>query len=365
MPQRTEIVGTDHDGHKVAATMHHKSDTPPGQVVYSERFRELDTYFSPLTNDELGLDMNVDAAFGGTPEVVHNGTDTVDWTGSNIIGNKVVFDDSARPHSGTKSVRVDNPALNDIWQFDKGSDLSVSSYVGITMFINIDKDWSNGDSISLYAYDTGSASTVGVQVLIEDYIDEFMFDVWQSVSIPFADLGIVSTDFDALRMGHPSKGGGKSPKFYLDDIQIEQSGTPSEFKTNTPEGQKFYIKVLRFHIIAALDTTLTDNSMYNLSYDKFLSLASLPNGVLLQRHVNDVVTFSIPITQLSDALGIGFNIKNVYSDGTNTGLVLEQYFEEPLVVFGGENSYLSLTISDDLSSLVSFRAIARGTIEIN
>jgi len=366
MSLRSEIVGTDHDGHKVAVTMHHKSDTPPGIVAYTERFRDLDTHFSPLTNDELGLDMNVDAAFGGVPEIVYNGTDTVAWTGSEIVGNKVTFDSTDRAHSGTKSVKVDNPALNDIWQFDKGSDLSVSGYVGITLFINIDKDWSSGDSVSLYAYDTGSASTIGVQVLIEDYIDEFMFDVWQSVSIPFADLGISVTDFDAIRMSLAAKAGGpgKAPKFYLDDIQVEQSGTPSEFKTNTPEGRKFYIKVLRFHIIAALNTTLTDNSMYNLSYNKFLSLTALANGVLLQRRVDNVVTFSIPITQLSDALGIGFNIKNVYSDGTNTGLVLEQYFEEPLVVFGGDNSYLSLSISDDLSGLVSFRAITRGTIEI-
>jgi len=365
MSLRSEIVGTDHDGHKVAVTMHHKSDTPPGAVVYTEPYRELTPQFAPFINGEAGVNMNVNAAFGGVPEIVYDGTDTVAWTGSEIVGNKVTFDSTDRAHGGTKSVKVDNPALNDIWQFDKGSDLSVSGFVGITLFVNIDKDWSADDSVSLYAYDTGSASTIGVEVLIEDYLNQFDFDVWQAVSIPFIDLGISATDFDAIRMSLAAKQGGpgKAPKFYLDDIQVEQSGTPSEFRTSTPEGKKYFVKIIRLHLVDALSTALTDNSMQSLSYNKLLGVTALINGILLQRTFKGEITFSVPLHQLSDFLNIGFSIKDTYSDGTNTGLVLEIEFPNSVIVMGGENSYLSFTVSDDLSGLVSFRAVARGIIE--
>jgi len=365
MSLRSEIVGTDHDGHKVAVAMHHKSDTPPGAVVYTEPYRELTPQFAPFINGEAGVNMNVDAAFGGAPEIVYNGTDTVAWTGSEIVGNKVTFDSTDRAHGGTKSVKVDNPALNDIWQFDKGSDLAVSGFVGITLFINIDKDWSEGDSVSLYAYDTGGAVTIGVPILIEDYLDEFDFDVWQAVSIPFTDLGISATNFDSIRMSLAGKAGGpgKAPKFYIDDMQIEQTGTPSEFKTSTPEGKKYFIKIIRLHLVDALSTALADNSMPSLSYNKLLGVSALTNGILLQRTHKGVVTFSVPLRQLSDFLNIGFSIKDTYSDGTNTGLVLEIEFPDSLVVMGGDNSFLSFGVSDDLSGLVSFRAVARGIIE--
>jgi len=365
MSLRSEIVGTDNDGHKVAVAMHHKSDTPPGAVVYTESYRELTPQFAPFINGDAGVNMNVDAAFGGVPEIVYDGTDTVAWTGSEIVGNKVTFDSTDRAHGGTKSVKVDNPALNDIWQFDKGSDLVVSGYVGVTLFINIDKDWSADDSVSLYAYDTGGAVMIGQEVRIEDYLDQFDFDVWQSVSIPFADLGISVTNFDVIRMSLTDKQGGpgKAPKFYIDDMQIEQTGTPSEFKTSTPEGKKYFIKIIRLHLVDALNTTLSDNSMPALSYNKLLGVTALTNGILLQRTHKGVVTFSVPLRQLSDFLNIGFSIKDTYSDGTNSGLVLEIEFPDSLVVMGGENSFLSFGVSDNLSGLVSFRAVARGIIE--
>lgn len=364
----TEIIGTDKNAHKVAATMHHKEDTNPGVIVYTEELREFDTEIQPFLNPDVGFQMNVNGAFGGTPEIVHVGTgDGTYWTGSNIIGSKVNFNSGDRFQAGTVSVKIDNPALNDVWQFLSGAPLAVADYAGISFWINIDKDWSTGDSINICLYDTSGAALVGIWVLVEDYVDEFNFDVWQKVTIPFDDLGVTdaSPDFDAIRMEHLAKGAGKSPKFYLDTIQIEETGDPYTFRTNTKSGSVYHIDSLLITITDAYTGTLADNGLPNLSYNKLLNMAALSNGLLLQRTVDNVVTFSLPLTQLLDFVQIGFSVKELFGDGTNATIVLEQKFPRPLLIYGGDNSFLSITVTDDLTGFIACTALARGSLEIN
>jgi len=359
-----ELVGKNGTARKVAVSCHVKEDVHTGLVAYTEPYRDFENQFAPFVNSEYGANMNIDGAFGGTPLGIHDGIDSTLWTGSNIVGGKAVFNNTARPRTGTNSVRIDNPAINDIWQFDKGSDLVVADYVAITIYINIDKDWSTGDSVSLYCWDTSGATIVGALVLLEDYMDEFNFDVWQTISIPFADLGLTTTNFDAIRMEHVGKGGGKSPKFYLDDMQVEQSGTPAIFKTETPIKTKYYIDKLIITVVDALDTTLANSSMPSLSYDKILGLAELTNGILLQRTVKNKITFSAPLRKLGDFMAIGFDINSHICDGTNTLITLGIDFPKPLLTFGGSQSFLSLQVSDDLTGLIHLNAVARGSIEV-
>ena len=86
-----KIVGTNGTARTVEAKMHVKEDVPVGVLAYTEPYREFDTRIAPFINPELGASMNVNAAFGGTPILVHDGEDTVAWTGSNIVGGKVNF----------------------------------------------------------------------------------------------------------------------------------------------------------------------------------------------------------------------------------------------------------------------------------
>lgn len=351
------VKGSSKRGETLEVEMSQRNGHPSGAVVYATTLEDFDLQYAPFVNETYGTAMNQDVAFGGTPEIVHVGTsDGVYWTGSNIVGGKANFNSGDRAYAGSVSVKINNPALNDIWQFNKGSYVTTSNYTAITGFINIDKDWSAGDSISLYCWDVAGSNIVGNEVFIEDYIDEFSFDTWQSISIPFQDLGLVSTDFDAIRMGHPSKGGGKSPKFYLDNIQVEQTGTPIIFKTDTPTNVNYHIDKLVI--------TLIDDVTGGLSYDKLMGLTTLTNGANLQHIRKDKSQFSLSIRQLSNLLGVGFKITNQQDDGVNTIITLEQDFKKPLIIKGGTTDYLSITITDDLGGLLQFTAAARGSIEV-
>jgi len=326
-------------------------------VAFTRNLIETDTQIAPFLNADFGEAMNQDAAFGGTPIRAHDGIDTTLWTGSEIVGNKVTFNSGDRAQVGSNSIKVDNPALNDIWQIARGSDVDPSTYTAVTMFVNIDKDWSEGDSVAFYAWDSGLGVQVGATVLLESYMDEFQFDTWMSVVIPFADLGLTTTTFDSFRMGLIGKGGGKAPKFYLDEWIIQQTGTPLQYKTNTPRGTVYRINDITLTFVDA--TTAT-----TLSHDKLLDMSQLTNGILITRTVDDVVTFASSLTDLRDFLKLGFEITNYQADGASAILTLQTKFIQPLTVFGGENSFISLTVSDDLSGFTEMTAIARGSIDL-
>lgn len=349
-----KVAGTIKNGELCEADLH-RCGNDRGLVVFTVPLHEDFQRSAFAVNADLGFQMAVDAGFGGTPEVVHVGiSDGVNWTGSNIVGGKGNFDSGDRANSGTVSVKWDNMALNDIIEFDQGSDLTASDHVAVTMAVNIDKDWSAGDSISLYAYDTGLASTIGTEVFIEDYLNEFSFDVWQNVVIPFVDLGLASTDFDAFRMSHPSKGGGKSPKFYIDDFQVEQQGVPAVFSIESPSGEVFSVE--KFTLTFIDNTPFADG----LSYDKILGLTRLANGVQIFRTQSNIINFASLFTSIGDLTIGGGEKSDHYGDATNTVASFDIVFSEPISLDPRSNDSLSIVVSDDLSGLISFTALARG-----
>lgn len=350
-----KVAGTIKNGELCEADLHRCGDDR-GLVVFTVPLHTDFQRSAFANNSELGFQMAVDAGFGGTPDVVHVGiSDGVNWTGSNIVGGKGNFNSGDRANSGTVSVKWDNMNLNDIIEFDKGSDITTSDHVAVTMAVNIDKDWSAGDSISLYAYDTGTASTIGSEVFLEDYLNKFSFDVWQNAVIPFDDLGLASTDFDAFRMSHVSKGGGKSPKFYIDDFQVEQQGTPAVFKIESLSGEIFMVE--KFTLTFIDDTPF---SVGGLSYDKLLGLTRLTNGIQIFRTQGSIINFAGAFTSIGDLTIGGGELKNHYGDATNTVASFDVIFSEPVALDPRSNDSLSLVVADDLSGLISFTMLARG-----
>ena len=113
----------------------------------------------------------------------------------------------------------------------------------------------------------------------------------------------------------------------------------------------------------ALAGTLANGAgMVPLSYDDILGVSTLGNGILLRSVVNGVPSFSGLFTSITDFLSIGFKIENAMSDGTNTSIQLVQSFPDPLIIKGAPSqNFLSMTISDDLSGLLKFSALLRGS----
>jgi len=363
---QTEIRGADKEGvdRKVGTHSRYREN---GMLVYTEPRHVPLAKFLPLINTENGAAMNIDAGFSGTPDNVHNGIDTVYWTGSNIIGSSVTFNSTDTgtgwPTDGTRSVYVNGPSLNDVWEFDKGSSLDLSGYVAITMQIYIDRRWNGADSVEIYGWD-GSAE-VGIRAKLEDYMNETNYDVAQSITIPLTEMELESSSITGLRMEFVANTG-TSPEFYLDQIQVQQSGGDVEYRTFHNVERQFSASKFVISIVDALNPAVTNiGGMDPLSYNQLLGVSSLSNGILLRSIIDGEIDFSGRLYNLQDFLRVGFKISNSMSDGTNTAITLEQDLVTPLIIEGPQSrNYISMSISDDLTGLLDLRAGLRG-YEVN
>lgn len=353
---------TDGKGSNGTASVQTKRDES-GLVVYSHPLREFSPESTPFFNPDNGIEMAISGGFSGTPELVHNGGDTAAWTGSNIIGSSVDFASTTRPRTGTFSVRANSPSLGDVWQFDKGSNIDLSNYVALTIWINVNRRWGAGDSVNIFGYDTGTGLQVGNSVNIQDYINETDFDVWQEAVIPLSDMGLNSSTVDAIRMSI-NAAAGQTPDFYIDDFDVQESTTSVSYTLEPEQGRILYLNELRFNFVDAYDASLLNNSMYNLSYNQILGQAKLNAGIQLQRFKQGEIQFSAIFTCLNDFLRVGIGIDQAISDGTNTSIVLKRIFTEFFELDSRQEDKLVITINDNLSGLISFSVFGLGKEEI-
>jgi len=113
----------------------------------------------------------------------------------------------------------------------------------------------------------------------------------------------------------------------------------------------------------ALDTTLANASMPNISYDQILGVPELSIGISYQRFQDENVIFSATIRKLADLIQFAeVRIEDVICDGTNTFMTVKSTFIEPFILKSEDNDELRLTINDNLSGLLWLRA-AIGTKE--
>jgi hypothetical protein len=330
-----------------------------GQVVYTQDMIEFASETTPFINPDNGVQMAITGGFAGTPVVVNDGGDTTAWTGSNIVGVSVDFTSVIRPRTGSASVYVDSPSLSDVWQFAKGSNIDLSSYIAITMWINVDRRWGESDNIVFFGYDTNTTNTIGVSVSLNDYFTETNNDVWQKLVIPLEDMELTTSTIDAFRMAFVNQAGA-TPEFFIDDFQIEETTTSSEYIVTSDPGKILYINEIRLNFIDALNTTLLNSSMFNLSYNKILNESALLSGIFLSRTRAGKTEFSVSFKDINDFISRGFDITTAICDGTNTSIVLARKFTDFFLLDSREDDKISITINDDLSGLISFTATAFG-----
>ena len=334
----------------------------PALVVATRPLKEFENTVKFFSNSDYGSDMNVNALAGGTEIKVHDGIDSALWTGSSIVGGKFTFNSTDRANAGAQSIKVDNAAVNDTMQLAKGASQDLTGYVAISMFINVDKDWKNGDSIALYGWDTAAGLMVGNEVNLEDYFSWNTFDTWLSLIISFDDLGLTEETIDSFRIRIISAEG-KSPKFYMDDIQIEETGMPINYSIKPALGTWLHIQETTFSFVATYAGTLGNATMPNIPYDNFLGV-SLINGLTYSRTQDGEVLFSQTFIDLIDLLQLsGTTITGSGSDGTNTWLTVSARYFEPIILKPENDDQLSYTISDNLSTLLHMRICVGGKIE--
>ena len=331
-----------------------------GQLVLQERFVQLSPEVHPFINSSFGVAMNQSISFGGTPEIIHNGGTSTEWTGTALSGNWD-FADAGK-------VSLTNGNNNNAATFDEetGYSIDMDGFTTLTGKINLSTyDEANNSLTVIFNLDGVS---VGNSIDLNDHIDAGLIGSEQNFVIPKAEFGLLGQLVNGFTITVVRTGGGK-PAFTLDDIQLEETGDAAVFKATTPVGTRYHITQIRIGLadnISGIITgsTTTYPTMPGLAYDAILGVSALSNGIVFTRVQKGVTQFSVVLKKLGDFLTTGSNMVNMISDGTNTYITLMIEFPEPIILEGGDDSFMSYTINDDLSALLQFSAAALGAIEV-
>ena len=342
----------DGGGKSVRACVHSSEDQVGGIVAYTREYDKTIPRRKAFLNNEYGNSLNQDATAGGTPVGIHDGLDSILWTGSEVVGSSVTFNSTNRAFAGTQSIRVDGASLNDVWQVAKGSDQDLSSYETLNMHVNVNRRWTTGDSIAVYGWDTGTGAQVGVSVLLENYMNEFSFDDWQTVNIPLSDMGLENQTIDSFRFEQVGVDG-QSPDYFIDALQLLETGSLIRFTVTPDAGKDLYIDAIRLTIVNNVTGAAARN------YNELLG-ETLANGISIIRTSRQEVIVGRNISDVAEFYAAGFNQVVLEEGATESTLVLEIKFLPYVLLESLYGDDISFGIQDDLSGFTRMTAVARG-----
>ena len=329
-------------------------------AVATVPYREFDNKLAAFSNDTYGVEMNQNAGFSGTSVKIHDGTDNFYWTAQDVVGTKTVYDSTDQNHTtaGAKSIKCNNLPVGEIFEIDKGSTQDLTGHTAFTMWIYVDKDWKLGDAVDFYGWlSTETPAQVGTKVDLSDYFDYSTTDTWHKITIPLADMGLTGLTIDTVRFQQEAAEG-KAPKYYLDDLQIEETGDPITFELTLDKGKWLLVKSFQIVMANTFDSTLANSSMPKIPYDTLLGTA-ITNGIDYKRIQGGVTLSAATISKFVDSMGLsGATITGTGGDATNTWLSLNVQFNETVVLKSENEDKMTLTINDDLSGLLYLRVTA-------
>jgi hypothetical protein len=352
---------TDISSDKSANVINKNHRKPNGLVVYTEPrqdFYSTSLHFETASN---GANMNVDASTSGIALPVHNGNDTPLWTGSNITGSKVNFSSTDQAYTGTQSIKFNGMNNGDIAQIDNGAPVVLAgNYVALSFAVYVDSNWSAGDDIEIYGYDTVAGSIVGTSVSLKNYFDRLNTGVWQLAQIPLADMNLSSATIDSFRIEVVSTQASK-PVWYMDILELEAAAgsQPIKFSIQANNLTRFYKASLLIELANNVSTVLASNSMANLDYTSFLGV-TMSLGLQFSFFSDNKLLTTFIIKDIGDLMSKGFVITNSICDGSNTYLTLRLDFAEPIILDSQYVDTVNITVNDDLSGLLKFRTTAIG-----
>ena len=254
--------------------------------------------------------------------------------------------------------------------FTRASAVNIVSYTGITGYIYVDS-WPASGTKEVRLRFRLAGVDIGTEIDISPFIDVTNQNVWQAFTIPFTgNFNLSGTQLDELVVRTIDIGPGQPPNYYLDAMSLTSAagGSPQTFKLEPRLNELIYVKGIEFVFVFPFDPVATvagatENFAANyLSYNTFLHLAALGNGVRISRIQNEKTLFS-SVTKNNFDL---FNATNrqidlFVSDNTNTIMKVSSNFTGLVELDSTSNDRYEITIQDDLSSLLEFRVRAKAT----
>jgi len=349
-----------------------KEMSPPGLMVYSDPYRLEEN--RPITAVDAGgsTAMNVNGSTaGGTPDAIHDGTDTTLWTASNLSGTNFVFNSTDPDSAADRSIDAVATVNNNEALLTRASTLTFANYTALTGNIYVDS-WPTAGTKEVRFRFRLDGVDIGTTINLSSYINTGTQNTWQSFIIPLTEFALAGTDIDELVITTVDIGGGQPPNYYLDDLSLASTGatgSPTIYTIAPNGGETILIYGFVYNIVFPFNPTATvagatENFVANqyLSYDKFAHLPTLPNGLTVRRIQDNNVGFSNIVTTNWDLLkATNHIIETFVSDGTNTMLKIATQFTGPVELNGNRGDRYEFIVNDDLTDLLAFEIRGRAT----
>lgn len=356
MPIKTSIFGG--EGSNKEAAVVKRNGLPNGLVVYTAPNETPIGQTKAITNPTYGLAMNINAAFSGTPEGIHNGGDSTLWTASALSGTWDFASTTITAYAGSASIEAINTVDGNEAQFQDGTTTDTSAFTAVTGAIYL-TGWPTSGTKEVEIRLRLSGVDVGDIISLSGYIDVSVLNVWQTFTIPIADFGAGGATIDQMIVKTIDIGGGAPPDYYLDALQFEETGGET-FKVEADANSKYTITSLQISMADAFDSTLANSSMPKIPYNTLLGVSKLANGIVFKLTSGGVVRFNSTFQQHIDFMSFPRLTAQSGGDATNTWLVYKVEFEPGFVLDGRIGDSLDVTLADDLSGLLYFRMLVRG-----
>ena len=344
-----EIEGQDDQGGSAKARVVRR-DGLHGIVAHTTELRDYFGAATFLTDENGSANMAVDARLGGTPDVVYLDEPTTNWTNSALSGVWDFGSTAITPQGGTESIDATGTVNGSQALMERVSSIDLGSYAAISGYIYL-TSWNDAKhNISLEVRLAGVQ--VGFPVDINDYIDVNTLNAWQPFVIPKEDMGLNGSTIDQLVFTTVSSSG-QPPNYYLDTINIEETGSKVYSFAPLP-GQVFELDTVHL--------TFSDNITV-IEPNQIMSLPALTNGIRFRTVIDGVTRFSGGVKTIHAFMAIGVNVGNQVTGATDTTLALVSPNPGVNIRFTGDtlDSY-SVVISDDFSTLTGFTVYIRGRL---
>lgn len=238
----------------------------------------------------------------------------------------------------------------DQFQLERSSSVDLSSFASFSGFVYLTSFNDSKHAINMQVQLAGVP--VGTSVDVTDFINTGLLDVWQRFVIPKGDSGLNGSTIDQIIFTSTSTTGAPA-NFWLDCINIEEIGGVL-FSFTPPTGGVFELFSVN---IALLDNITT------VEPDQIMSVPALTNGIVIRTQVNNRVLFSAGFKSFNDlyATGIRKDSEIIGTSSTSVNMIIDNPGVLPQLKGDTGDSY-SFLLSDDLSSMTSFKAILRGRL---
>ena len=325
-------------------------DDQYGLISYTAPYREYSGAAAFVTDENGSAEMAVDASIGGTPEVIYLDEPTTGWTNSALSGVWDFGSTTITPQGGTESIDATATIDGSAALMERTTPVSLSGFTLFSGYIYLTSWNAAKHDVSLETRLAGVV--IGNPVNINDYVDTGLLNTWQRFVIPKDDLELNGSTIDQLVFTTVSTSG-QPPNYYLDTINIEESGSIAY--TFAPiAGQVFEIDTVEF--------TFSDNITV-IEPDQIMGIAALANGIRVRTTTDGITRFSGGIKTFTGFLESGGNETSRIVGAADS--VVKITVPSPGVLIrltGSLGDFYSIVIADNLSTLLSFKVLVRGRL---